>query len=335
MQRRRRLILAILALLLVSSGTVLAQGGSDLLQLLSNDNCQSSCFLGIEPFVTTQAQVEAILDDLSIEYSNVTLYGSTETVGYSFPLDSGYPFNPEGAGVLLYGDVVFRVTLAVHVPVATIIEVYGAPPQILHLLGATVLLYPERHLAFEVDHQDVSQAERVTISTPEYLAQFFGDVVPCDAPPEICNMATATPTPTQTSFPAEHNVPAGDVTGLIAAINAANAAPDPDIINLADGAYTLTAIDNATDGVNGLPVITSPITIHGGNCATITRDTSAPEFRLFRVAAGGSLTLSDVTLTNGNSGEGFSGGIVSNSGTLTLHHVTPTPTAGRSTTRGR
>ncbi len=109
-------------------------------------------------------------------------------------------------------------------------------------------------------------------------------------------------------------VPAGDVNGLIAAINAANAAPDPDIINLSDGAYTLTAVHNATDGPNGLPVITSPITINGGaGGATITREASAPEFRLFRVATGGNLTLSDVTLTNGNSGEGFSGGIIANS----------------------
>jgi len=89
------------------------------------------------------------------------------------------------------------------------------------------------------------------------------------------------------------------------------------------GTYTLLSADNATDGPNGLPVITSPITINGGaGGSTITRDASAPDFRLFRVAAGGSLTLSDLTLTNGNSGEGFSGGIISNSGTLTLHHVT-------------
>ncbi len=71
------------------------------------------------------------------------------------------------------------------------------------------------------------------------------------------------------------SVATNDIPGLIAAINVANAAPDPDIINLADGAYTLTSIDNTTDGPNGLPVITTPITIHGGACATLTHNTAS------------------------------------------------------------
>ena len=85
------------------------------------------------------------------------------------------------------------------------------------------------------------------------------------------------------------NIPNGDVAGLIAAINAANANPGADIINLAaSGTYTLTAVDNTGYyGPTGLPVIVSPITING-NGATILRTSapSTPDFRIFLVSNG-------------------------------------------------
>src|SRR5262245_53219550 len=80
------------------------------------------------------------------------------------------------------------------------------------------------------------------------------------------------------------NIPDGDVAGLIKAINDANANPGADTISLAaNGTYTLTAIDNAWYGPNGLPPIASPIIIEG-NGSVIERDTNAPKFRLFYVS---------------------------------------------------
>jgi WD40 repeat protein len=56
-------------------------------------------------------------------------------------------------------------------------------------------------------------------------------------------------------------IAAGDVPGLISAIDAANANPDPDRICLAAGStYTLTAFHNTTSGANGIPTITTDIT---------------------------------------------------------------------------
>jgi hypothetical protein len=97
---------------------------------------------------------------------------------------------------------------------------------------------------------------------------------------------------------AEFNVAAGNVAELIVAINDANANPGADTINLAAAStYTLTATN---DGDNGLPVITSEITING-NGATIARSSAVgtPNFRIFRVAADGNLTLNDLTVENG------------------------------------
>src|SRR5262245_18463153 len=49
---------------------------------------------------------------------------------------------------------------------------------------------------------------------------------------------------------------AGSVADLIDDINAANLTPEADTITLAAGkTFTLTAVNNTTDGGNGLPVI--------------------------------------------------------------------------------
>ena len=114
---------------------------------------------------------------------------------------------------------------------------------------------------------------------------------------------------------------AGDVPCLIAAINTANANGETNTIRLAAGTYTLTAVDNGSfSNANGLPVITSPLTITGRRAdnTSIERDASAPRFRILRVAAAGTLTLKWLTLRGGES-LGNGNGIL-NDGTLTLVH---------------
>jgi hypothetical protein len=94
------------------------------------------------------------------------------------------------------------------------------------------------------------------------------------------------------------------VAGLISAINTANANADPDTLCLAAGTFTLTAVDNNTDGPNGLPSITSAITLHGlGSGVTITRDPAAPTFRILHFKSSSSLTLANLTLANGSPGD--------------------------------
>jgi hypothetical protein len=62
--------------------------------------------------------------------------------------------------------------------------------------------------------------------------------------------------------------PAGDVDCLIAAINTANGNGAEDTIQREAGTSPLTTIDNETDGPNGLPSITSSITLHGAGADT-------------------------------------------------------------------
>ncbi|GJQ59122.1 MAG: hypothetical protein D8M57_04875 [Candidatus Scalindua sp. AMX11] len=127
--------------------------------------------------------------------------------------------------------------------------------------------------------------------------------------------------------------PVSNVTELINAINAVNdetTNPGLDTIILgAFGTYALNVAVDLNDGHNGLPSITSELTING-NGATINRSSSAASsFRIFHVASGGNLILKDLTVRNGKTRfgdsitlRGFGGGILNNAGRLKLINCT-------------
>ncbi|MEZ5583103.1 MAG: choice-of-anchor Q domain-containing protein [Candidatus Competibacteraceae bacterium] len=105
----------------------------------------------------------------------------------------------------------------------------------------------------------------------------------------------------------------GTTCTLVDAITAANsdtatggctAGSGADVIELTASTYTLNTVNNTANGSNGLPSITSTITLNG-NGATIGRGGGAPAFRLFRVAPSGDLTLNGVTLENGSADDGI------------------------------
>jgi hypothetical protein len=103
------------------------------------------------------------------------------------------------------------------------------------------------------------------------------------------------------AYAAVFNVPPGDVPGLISAINTANGNGQDNTINVS-GTYILTSVNDPTDGGNGLPSITSTMTIDGGTGATIKRsDVNAiPLFRIVRVAENGNLTINGLTIEGGS-----------------------------------
>jgi hypothetical protein len=105
----------------------------------------------------------------------------------------------------------------------------------------------------------------------------------------------------QLSLAAEFTCAGGDVACLIRAMNEANANGEEHHITLAAGTYTLTTVDNNTQGRNGLPSITAGLTITGAGADTtmIERAADAPPFRLLHVAATGVLTLEGLTLRGG------------------------------------
>jgi hypothetical protein len=117
---------------------------------------------------------------------------------------------------------------------------------------------------------------------------------------------------------------AGDVACLITAINTANANGEANTLTLEAGIYTLTTVDNTTDGPNGLPLVTSTLTIQGAGAevTSIERAPSAPRLRLLHVAATGGLTLEEFTVRGGVIPVGGGGGGLFNRGVLALARTT-------------
>lgn len=129
------------------------------------------------------------------------------------------------------------------------------------------------------------------------------------------------------------NIPSGNINALINAIDEANSNGEDDTIKLKPGIYTLTAIDNNTDGANGLPSITSKIRIANGlpsftrkirinvagaNATIIERDQNAPPFRIFHVAPTGTLTVDGIAIRGGFIECCDIGGGIFNNGQLTI-----------------
>lgn len=99
-----------------------------------------------------------------------------------------------------------------------------------------------------------------------------------------------------------------------------------DTITLKEKEYKLWRAHNSGDaGANGLPVITSPITIEG-NGAVIARHEDAGEFRILTVEASGDLTLRNTTVSGGylgpDSGYAYGAGIYNAGGKVTLINST-------------
>ncbi len=137
---------------------------------------------------------------------------------------------------------------------------------------------------------------------------------------------------------ADFNVGGGNVDDLIQAINDANGNVEADNIILDGSTFTLTAVNNDEmdgNGPNGLPIITSEITIEG-NGSTIERSqaindlmSAMDDFRIIEVSSTGDLTLNDTTIANGYLGPDIlgaqnddGGGILVDEGILTLNGST-------------
>ena len=75
------------------------------------------------------------------------------------------------------------------------------------------------------------------------------------------------------AYSAVFNISSGDVTGLIAAINAANANGEENTINLEPGTYTLTGVNTELSGLPSIKVMTSTEMVRK---TLLLRDTLGP-----------------------------------------------------------
>ncbi|MFD8327587.1 hypothetical protein [Streptomyces lydicus] len=113
---------------------------------------------------------------------------------------------------------------------------------------------------------------------------------------------------------------------LVSAINTANAAGGGTLILAPFCTYSLTSAHggDVADGPSGLPNITSPISLTGLG-TVITRAAGADPFRIIEVdgpshepSGQGQLTLTTITIRNGDAEDGVGGGIANFGGHVIL-----------------
>src|SRR5690606_31785016 len=107
-------------------------------------------------------------------------------------------------------------------------------------------------------------------------------------------------------------------------VDACTGGDGPDVIVVPGETLTLVAVDNSTNGDNGLPVIHSEMTLRGSGLShtILERDPAAPAFRHLLVSASGNLTLEDLSLTQGLiSGAQSGGALFNDGGTVTIRFV--------------
>jgi predicted outer membrane repeat protein len=112
-------------------------------------------------------------------------------------------------------------------------------------------------------------------------------------------------------------------SALAAAISQANSTSFAALVLARGCTYVLTTPAAPNDG---LPPVTGNLLVLGSGGTTISRSSSAA-FRIFHVAAGGRLTLANVTVANGEIDLGDGGGIL-DQGTLVLRNVRLTGNTG-------
>ncbi|TAH21722.1 MAG: T9SS C-terminal target domain-containing protein [Cytophagales bacterium] len=119
-----------------------------------------------------------------------------------------------------------------------------------------------------------------------------------------------------------YNIAAGDVTGLITAINNANIDGTNSVINLAAGStYSLSTSADVNDGGNYLPSILNDggsFTINGNGAALVGVGT----LRILRAVAGTNIFLNNLTMSGGFSNTVGGGAILAVNGTLSLTECT-------------
>lgn len=120
-----------------------------------------------------------------------------------------------------------------------------------------------------------------------------------------------------------YTIPAGDTADLTKAILCANLNTDLNTFYLSEGVYSFT-VGHTSDTTNALPEINTPITFIGlGSGATLSRDSTAPNFRFLELRSGAVVSLENLTLTGGSS-NGSGGAIYALNVNLNLNRVTMT-----------
>ncbi len=178
--------------------------------VFNHPDCVRACWLGIEPGVTTQTEVQNITTSLGINYQVVIFSNDGEANGlYQWIPDETQPFiNVDNVldvvSIRFAGGVVSQIKLPVSIPLSMVISEYDAPIRVQEITGNTLeLLYPNEGLIFTTNFGNQTITHLTLISADMFEALYSiepnGGAVAiledCSVINIPCPVATATPTP--------------------------------------------------------------------------------------------------------------------------------------------
>jgi hypothetical protein len=95
--------------------------------ILSSQDCERACWLGIEPGVTSKEQVKNILENAEVNFDEVPLPDPKKNTVY----DLFFPGSNDNVGALaISGETVSQITLPLDVCIARIVNEYGVPAEV-------------------------------------------------------------------------------------------------------------------------------------------------------------------------------------------------------------
>jgi Tol biopolymer transport system component len=187
-----KIIVILVTLLLVFTRSEAQTSGTaqQLRDLLTHPNCSRTCYMGIQPGRTTQAEVRNYFTSQNIVYRVYAGFtGNDEANGFYFwTLPSNTPFAdpaPMSSHIGFENGVVSRIGLGLFIPYGTAYEAFGYP-QVTLASGSDpnfyYLMYNSSGLIFQVAkaYSGLNQTNLVSLATPEVLN--FNYFAPGDFP---------------------------------------------------------------------------------------------------------------------------------------------------------
>jgi hypothetical protein len=175
--------------------------------LLHSPGCQTACFLGIQPGVTSQTQLENNLSNLNIMYEVST---ASVTSFYNFDASSvsSSLISSEIPALIIVGvDTVSEINIPLNgVMASDVTNMYGMPSLVANFGGggSNYLVYPAQGLVFVESSQ--GDIVLVIIRSRQGISSYTNGA-PCTSISPLCSIPTATPTPLPTLTPSPTPTP--------------------------------------------------------------------------------------------------------------------------------
>lgn len=191
--------------------------------LLSHPNCSDSCWLEIVPSLTTDIELEAILNTEGIQFDKNSI--GMEGSGFSYRVIGGY-----NDPIVVTNSIVIFVTEGIvqgisirldNVSVENVITAYGSPNRIVDDVGQSIAMaYVNQGLAFIIRENEPNNVYNVFIETEDRIISSYinsnflqEEFEPCTNNNQLCAVNTATPTSITTVVPTPTSPPiSGDFT---------------------------------------------------------------------------------------------------------------------------